>query len=120
MNPFIGSNGVMRSNGRLVQSPVLSYNERHPILLPYDARFTHLLVESIHKVTLHGGNKLMTRVLRSEFWIFRLKPLVTKIMASLPPERTFLSRPFTNTGVDFTGPFNIKNYKTRVCLITKG
>ncbi|XP_075161758.1 uncharacterized protein LOC142234484 [Haematobia irritans] len=138
MNPFIDSNGIMRSNGRLVQSPVLSYNERHPILLPYDARFTQLLVEFTHKVTLHGGNQLMTRVLRSEFWIFRLKPLVKKvihscktcilfkrhtqsqIMASLPPERTFLSRPFTNTGVDFAGPFNIKNYKTRVCLITKG
>ncbi|XP_075151048.1 uncharacterized protein LOC142225157 [Haematobia irritans] len=138
MNPFIDSHGVMRSNGRLVQSPVLSYNERHPILLPYDARFTQLLVEFTHKVTLHGGNQLMTRVLRSEFWIFRLKPLVKKvihncktcilfkrhtqsqIMASLPPERTFLSRPFTNTGVDFAGPFNIKNYKTRVCLITKG
>ncbi|XP_075162890.1 uncharacterized protein LOC142235523 [Haematobia irritans] len=44
MNPFIDSNGIMRSNGRLVQSPVLSYNERHPILLPYDARFTQLLV----------------------------------------------------------------------------
>ncbi|XP_075170485.1 uncharacterized protein LOC142242852 [Haematobia irritans] len=138
MNPFIYSHGVMRSNGRLVQSPVLSYNERHPILLPYDARFTQLLVEFTHKVTLHGGNQLMTRVLRSEFWIFRLKPLVKKvihncktcilfkrhtqsqIMASLPPERTFLSRPFTNTGVDFAGPFNIKNYKTRVCLKTKG
>ncbi|XP_075157511.1 uncharacterized protein LOC142230768 [Haematobia irritans] len=138
MNPFIDSSGIMRSNGRLVQSPVLSYNERHPILLPYDARFTQLLVEFTHKVTLHGGSQLMTRVLRSEFWIFRLKPLVKKvihncktcilfkrhtqsqIMASLPPERTLLSRPFTNTGVDFAGPFNIKNYKTRVCLITKG
>ncbi|XP_020713016.1 uncharacterized protein LOC110117666 [Ceratitis capitata] len=41
-------------------------------------------------------------------------------MAALPPERTELSRPFTNTGVDFTGPFDIKNYTGRACLITKG
>ncbi|XP_059222926.1 uncharacterized protein LOC131996847 [Stomoxys calcitrans] len=138
LNPFLDSKGVMRSNGRLVQSPALSYNERHPILLPYDARMTQLLVEFAHKITLHGGNQLMTRLLRSEFWIFRLKPLVKKvihncktcilykkhlqsqIMASLPPERTSLSRPFTNTGVDFAGPFNIKNYSGRACLITKG
>ncbi|XP_075150765.1 uncharacterized protein LOC142224874 [Haematobia irritans] len=138
MNPFLDSGGIMRSNGRLVQSPALTYNERHPIILPYEARLTQLLVEFTHKITIHGGNQLMTKSLRSEFWIFRLKPLVKKvirncktcilfkrhtqsqIMASLPPERTFLSRPFTNTGVDFAGPFDIKNYKTRVCLITKG
>lgn len=80
----------------------------------------------------------MTRVLRSEFWIFKLKILVkkiihrcntctlyrktnqTQIIASLPPERTYLSRPFHNTGVDFAGPFNIKSFTGRACLITKG
>ncbi|XP_059224869.1 uncharacterized protein LOC131997670 [Stomoxys calcitrans] len=138
LNPFLDSKGVMRANGRLVQSPVLTYDERHPIILPYEARLTQLLVEFAHKITIHGGNQLMTRVLRSEFWIFRLKPLVKKvihncktcilykehtqsqIMAALPPERTFLSRPFTNTGVDFAGPFNIKSYSGRACVITKG
>ncbi|XP_075167649.1 uncharacterized protein LOC142239759 [Haematobia irritans] len=138
MNPFLDSHDVMRAKGRLVQSPVLSYNERHPILLPYDARLTQLLVEFTHKITIHGGNQLMTQSLRSEFWILRLKPLVKKvipncktcilfkrhtqsqIMASLPPERTMPSRPFTNTGVDFAVPFDIKTYKTRVCQKTKG
>lgn len=80
----------------------------------------------------------MIRVLRSEYWIFRLKPLVKKvihhcktcilfksqaqnqIMASLPPDRTMLSRPFHNTGVDFAGPFPIKNFTGRACLISKG
>ncbi|XP_075150876.1 uncharacterized protein LOC142224984 [Haematobia irritans] len=87
---------------------------------------------------MHGGNQLMIRVIRSEFWIFRVKQLVKKvihncricsihrhrtqaqIMASLPPERTMLSRPFQNTGVDFAGPFGIKRLTARACLITKG
>ncbi|XP_020717201.1 uncharacterized protein LOC110118832 [Ceratitis capitata] len=42
------------------------------------------------------------------------------LMAALSPERTEVSRPFTNTGVDFTGPFDIENYTCRACLITKG
>ncbi|XP_075151078.1 uncharacterized protein LOC142225184 [Haematobia irritans] len=137
-NPFIDSKGVLRSNGRLVQSQALTYSERHPILIPYDSRFALLFVEFVHKVTMHGGNQLMVRVIRSEFWIFRVKQLVkkvihncricsihrhrtqTQIMASLPPERTMLSRPFQNTGVDFAGPFGIKSLTARACLITKG
>ncbi|XP_075150627.1 uncharacterized protein LOC142224725 [Haematobia irritans] len=138
MNPFLDSHGIMRANGRLVQAPVLSYSERHPIILPYDAPLTDLIVNFTHKIAMHWGNQLTIRILRSEFWIFRLKPLVKKIihncktcilfkrhtqsqiMGALPPERTMLSRPFANTGIDFAGPFDIKHYKTRSCFITKG
>lgn len=41
-------------------------------------------------------------------------------MAALPAERTTLDRPFTNTGVDFAGPFSIKSFTSRFCRITKG
>ncbi|XP_075157786.1 uncharacterized protein LOC142231048 [Haematobia irritans] len=41
-------------------------------------------------------------------------------MASLPVATTIIDRPFTRTGVDFAGPFDIKNYRGRACLITKG
>ncbi|XP_065354551.1 uncharacterized protein LOC135949022 [Calliphora vicina] len=138
LNPFMDRNGIIRANGRLAQSPALTYNERYPILLPHNSKLSRLLVEFTHKITLHGGNQLMIRVLRTEYWIFRLKPLVksvihncktcvlykkqtqNQIMASLPPERTTLSRPFAATGVDYAGPFDIKNFTGRACLITKG
>ncbi|XP_075162902.1 uncharacterized protein LOC142235538 [Haematobia irritans] len=41
-------------------------------------------------------------------------------MAALPPERADFSRPFSHTGLDFAGPFDIKNYAGRGCIITKG
>lgn len=41
-------------------------------------------------------------------------------MAALPPERTEFTRPFTRTGLDFAGPFDIKSYSGRACRITKG
>ncbi|XP_065356163.1 uncharacterized protein LOC135950555 [Calliphora vicina] len=41
-------------------------------------------------------------------------------MAALPMSRTIISRPFNITGVDFAGPFDIRNYIGRACLITKG
>ncbi|XP_075150323.1 uncharacterized protein LOC142224439 [Haematobia irritans] len=138
LNPFIDAEGIIRISGRLVSSPVLSYNEKHPILLPYNCQFSRLLVKFIHEVSIHGGNQLVLRLLRSKYWIIRAKNLIrttinkckpcivykhrcqTQLMSALPPERTDLSRPFTHTGVDFAGPFDIKHYTGRCCRITKG
>lgn len=138
LNPFLDQAGVMRLNGRLAKSPSLSYSERHPILLPYNCRFTKLLAEFTHLISIHGGNQLVLRLLRCEYWVPRLKTLVrtiinrckpccihkkrtcNQIMAALPPERTAINRPFTTTGVDFAGPFDIKSFSGRACRITKG
>ncbi|XP_069965825.1 uncharacterized protein [Bactrocera oleae] len=127
----------MRVNGRLSNSAALSYNERHPIILPYSSRLTKLLTQFTHSITLHGGNQLVLRLMRTEFWIPKLKTLIksiihqcktcvlhkksetTQLMAALPAERTTLTRPFAATGIDFAGPYDIKNYTGRACLITK-
>lgn len=41
-------------------------------------------------------------------------------MTALPPERSEISRPFTHTGIDFAGPFDVKSYSDRACRISKG
>jgi len=41
-------------------------------------------------------------------------------MGSFPKERVSFSRPFTYTGINYAGPFDIQNYIGRACLITKG
>ncbi|XP_037813774.1 uncharacterized protein LOC119604939 [Lucilia sericata] len=138
LNPFIDSNGFVRINGRLTRSPGLTYDERYPKILPYAARFTRLFVEHVHKCSAHGGHSLMLRLVRNEFWVPKLKNLIRtvifnckectiyrkktgqQIMAALPPERASLTRPFTHTGLDFAGPFDIKSYIGRGCRITKG
>ncbi|XP_075150473.1 uncharacterized protein LOC142224575 [Haematobia irritans] len=138
LNPFIDGEGLIRVGGRLSNATSLSFNEKHPIILPYESQFSRLLITFIHKITLHGGNQLMLRVLRTEFWIPRSRNLIRsviakcricaicskrskeQIMAALPVARTIIERPFTRTGVDFAGPFDIKNYRGRACLITKG
>ncbi|XP_075150703.1 uncharacterized protein LOC142224804 [Haematobia irritans] len=138
LNPFLDEEGVMRLNGRLSRCPTLSYSERHPIIVPYNSRFARLLVKYVHDISIHGGNQLVLRLIRIEYWIPRLTSLIrstinrckrclldrkkscTQIMAALPPERTVLTRPFTTTGVDFAGPFEIKLFIGRACKITKG
>ena len=138
LNPFLDDKGVMRLNGRLAQSPTLVYSERHPILLPYHSKLSLLLVENLHNISIHGGIQLVLRMLRTQYWLPRATSLIRKIirnckpcllekkrscsqiMASLPPERTAITRPFETTCVDFAGPFEIKSFTGRYCKITKG
>ncbi|XP_043659682.1 uncharacterized protein LOC122624258 [Drosophila teissieri] len=138
LNPFLDGNGVLRASGRLQASEMLSYDEKHPIILPARCRFAELQVLFIHRISLHGGNQLMIRRIRSKFWIPKLKMLVkrtihscrvcvihkkrlqTQLMGNLPRARSTFSRPFTHTGVDFAGPFDVKSYVGRACKITKG
>ncbi|XP_055910886.1 uncharacterized protein LOC129945251 [Eupeodes corollae] len=136
-NPIIDDKGVMRANGRLALS-TLSYNEKFPILLPSKCLFVQLYVQYVHELSLHGEIQLMMRMIRSEYWIPQIKNLVkkciikcpvcirykkhvqTQLMGALPEERTVIGRPFTNTGVDFAGPFLIKTYYGRKCRFDKG
>ncbi|XP_070139209.1 uncharacterized protein [Drosophila bipectinata] len=138
LNPFVDSQGLMRACGRVTSSERLQYDERHPIILPYDCHLSRLLVQFTHRITLHGVNQLMIRLIRAKFWIPTVRNLVkfvvysckvcvihkkklqTQLMGELPKERTSFSRPFTYTGVDYAGPFEIKNYTGWACLITKG
>lgn len=137
LNPFMDENQLLRVNGRLANSDV-SYNERHPIILPEKSRFCKLFVEFTHRILLHSEHQIMLRAIRQEFYIIRLRSIIrhcirncrictvykhqirSQIMAALPTERCTFSLPFTHTGVDFAGPFELKASKLRNSKLQKG
>lgn len=147
--PFVDGNGLLRVRGRLENS-MLSYDEIHPVILPPNAHFTHLITDRFHQRTMHGGPQLMLSIIRRKYWIVNARATIhhfvhkcitcyrqrasTKhqLMASLPAPRVQRSsRPFTHTGVDYCGPFEIRASKGRgiktykayvavfVCLMVK-
>lgn len=138
LNPFLDEKGFLRVGGRLAFAPKIFVKERHQIILPYNCQFSRLYTQFVHEVTLHGGNQLMLRILRYQFWILKAKNLIRtiirnckkcvlykkavgkQIMASLPVERVSNPVCFETTGVDFAGPFEIKNFHGRGCRYTKG
>lgn len=140
--PFIDQRlvwqNIIRIGGRLHLADSVSYNQRHPILLAPRSHFTNLLVRDAHLRTLHGGAQLTLSILRKKYWLINgrntIKAIINKCvtchrykktasnqkMGNLPAARLAITRPFTNAGVDYAGPINLKASRLRNAKICKG
>ncbi|XP_075990324.1 uncharacterized protein LOC142985982 [Anticarsia gemmatalis] len=122
---------------------------KNPAIVPYSSRYTELLIQQAHLITLHGGARLTLTYIRQQYWIISGNRAVkanirrcvkchrfnttenAQLMADLPEQRVKPSRPFTHTGVNFTGYVDVKLNKGRgvktskayiaifVCMATK-
>ena len=126
LNPFLDKNNIIRVGGRITHS-LVPYNQKHPILLPQDHHFTKIFIKNEHHRHLHAGTQATLAAVRQTYWPTNGKASVkaitsrchgcirvaaispSQIMADLPELRVQQFRAFKNTGVDFCGPFNIKN-----------
>ena len=130
LSPFIDSNdGLLRINSRLGKAEHLPYDQRFPIILPYDHIISTLIVREAHLSTLHGTQQQTWMYVAQRYHIIKCKQLVRKIvhncvkcyrfrhmvqsqqMAQLPASRLKPERPFLVCGVDLAGPFEIKKWK---------
>ncbi|XP_018402067.1 PREDICTED: uncharacterized protein LOC108779200 [Cyphomyrmex costatus] len=125
LRPFLDSAGILRVGGRLKYSD-LSYDQKHQIILPEKHHVTDLIIQHTHKLQLHAGPQATLYCIRQKFWPINGKNQVKRIirkcvacfearprlleytMGDLPRDRFVCSRPFANSGVDYCGPFLIK------------
>lgn len=137
LNPFLDEHSILRVGGRLRNSHI-NASAKHPIILSSHSRLTELLINQAHQRTLHGGARLTLSYIRERFWIVsgirtvkrQLRKCVKcrrfttethqQIMADLPAPRVTPSRPFTHTGIDFTGHVEVKSNKGRGIRTSKG
>lgn len=133
LNPFLDPYGIMRVGGRLEKANI-HYDKKHPIILHNDHKFTRVIIYNEHIKHLHGGCQTVLYSLRETYWIlrgrsavrnvlnkcikcFRVRPRTTpNYMGNLPSNRLIAARAFLNCGVDYAGPFLIRE-KSR-CRVT--
>lgn len=139
INSFKSRCSIDASSKLLTLNPILDAKE----ILRVGGRLTHvcllarLLINHAHTVTLHGGIQEMLQYLRRRFWIIHGRALVKTFihqcvickryqrtmqqqqMASLPRSRVLTAPPFTNTGLDYCGPFNVRLSGRRATTATK-
>ncbi|XP_063931166.1 uncharacterized protein LOC135143218 [Zophobas morio] len=137
LSPFIDSSGLVRVGGRLAYSNI--HNDRkYPLLLPKQHFITNLIIKKYHVENLHIGCQGTLAAVRQRYWpvsaknavklvifnclrCYRCKPIsYEQLMADLPVTRVTPSRPFTVTGVDYAGPFTLKNGHGRTVKTIKG
>lgn len=141
LSPFLDDDGLLRVGGR-IEKAHLAPSALHPMLLTKDCRLSRLIVEHFHLKYLHCGPRTLQSLIQRKFWIiglrllirnvlskcmqcFKVKPLSSQpLMGNLPAERLQPTRCFQTTGIDFGGPFWIKEsrrrgaktYKAYLCL----
>lgn len=124
VSPFLHRD-VLRVGGRLRRGD-FTEQMKHPYILPRKSHVTTLLIRYVHQKLGHAGRGHVLAALRERFWIVcanaavrqvlyrcvtcrraRSSPNVQK-MADLPLERLTIAPPFTYVGIDYFGPFLIK------------
>lgn len=148
LSPYLDPHGILRVGGRL-RNATLPEHQKHPALLPKHHHVTTLIIQNEHQTHGHAGALATLYAVRRRYWILdgrneirrvirtcitctKAKPqTVEYIMGDLPHTRVTQARPFINVGIDYCGPFFIKERKHRnrvkiksyvavfICLVTK-
>lgn len=118
--------GLLRVGWRLSKA-ALPEESKHPLILSKDQHVATLILRHIHRQLGHSGKNQTLSTLRKKYWItgansamkkvisdcctcrrFTVRPVEQK-MADLPLKRTLPDLPpFTNVGVDYFGPVEVK------------
>ena len=119
-------NGVIMVGGRTEGWVKNTWNRQKFVLLPKESRLSYLIAEAEHVKVGHLASESTIAVIRAKYWIVgvrrivnsviqncrtckeKFKKLASQKMAPLPIERMIPSPPFTNIGLDYFGPFEIK------------
>lgn len=117
---------LLRVGGRLSRA-ALPEELKHPVIVSKGQHVSNLMLQHIHKQLGHAGRNHMLSTLRRKYWITNANSACRKIisdhvvcrryrgqpsekkMADMPGERVIPDLPpFTNVGVDYVGPIEVK------------
>lgn len=130
LRPFLDNENIVRVGGRLSRSD-LSDDQKYPVMLSKTSHFSVLLIRHWHDITGHGGPRIVSSLVCRQYWILSVRALIRTtisrcttcvritaknpqpVMADLPSSRVTECHPFARVGVDYAGPFSVKENRLR-------
>ena len=131
LNPQV-CDGLLRVGGHIGQAP-LSYELKHPMILPYKHHVTDLIIKDHHLKMGHMGQESVLSSLRQKYWILKGRSAVRRVlnkcfgcqkrrarpakqfMAELPKDCVTPSEPpFIYVGIDCFVPIEVKQGRSHV------
>ncbi|KAJ8966011.1 hypothetical protein NQ317_012306 [Molorchus minor] len=80
LNPFVDDHNILRVGGRL-RNADLSYDAKHPALLPKNHRLTTLLVAYYHNKFFHPGAQALQCLIVQNFWIIAARKAISSVIS---------------------------------------
>ena len=139
LDPFV-HDGLLQVGGRLSRADDLPEETKHPVILPRKSHVTNLIIQHLHERLAHAGRGHTLATLREKYWVpganaavrhliakcvtcrRNRAPVAEQKMADLPKDRVTPAPPFTYTGVDYFGPYVVKEGRKEIkrygCLFT--
>ncbi|KAK0150310.1 hypothetical protein N1851_008772 [Merluccius polli] len=144
LDPIL-DNGILRVGGR-ISKMAMPMEQKNPIILPKGSHLSKLILQQIHQRVGHSGRSHMLSKLQERFWLACANSLARKIirscvfcrrmqakveeqkMSDLPEDRLLPDLPpFTNVGIDYFGPIEVKRGRAHVkrwgviftCLVSR-
>ena len=118
LDPFLDQNGLLRVGGRFSRSQVFPDNFKYPIILTKKSFVVDLIIRDAHEKVAHSGCGITLGTLRSRYWIINANSIVRHFISKcvtcrrlrgvVGEQRMAPAPPFTYCGVDYFGPFYIK------------
>ena len=131
LSPFIWPNRLIRLAGRIKRFVEVDFDVKHPIVLDTGHAFVKFFLRHNHVKHHHQGIDYLRAKVQERYTILKLRSSLRSIksncvtcrkfraatnqpiMADLPVERlAYQSPPFTNTGLDYFGPFYVTVRRT--------
>lgn len=131
LSPYIDQEGVWRVGG-WADKALVSYETRHPVLLPGDHWISRLIVQHAHQFGHPGVTRTVAKT-RTKYWIVRAQDLLksikfrcvvcleigakveSQVMADLPQSHLApFTPPFYHTSCDYFGPDRVRISRNKI------